>query len=150
MVLVATLFAAGLLVLFFIRARYQGERPTQFFANSAQLTEAALSWIPFQKELLVGATDIALTTDVDTNQFLIQWKFLDLESALAFQEATEKAGSPRREITCGESGPAECAEMKIAEGKLSRFDVDKSIWLLDLASLRIRGSTEMPVPESMK
>lgn len=126
------------------------DRTDSFFADSAQLTDSALSWIPFERDLLLGATNISLATDLDTNQFVIHWKFLDEASAKAFQESTVKAGSPMREVACTESGPAECVEMKKTEGNVSRFEVGRSIWLLDFESLSMMGSTQVPAPEYLR
>jgi hypothetical protein len=66
------------------------DRVEHHYSDTSQLAESTRSWIPFDRHLLDGAKEISMSTDVDTNQFIIRWKYSDSVAMNVFRQGVSK------------------------------------------------------------
>ena len=130
------------------------DRVDQHFAEAKELGKAALSWIPFEKSLMGEARDISLSSDIDTNQFVIRWKYLEPSALAKFQDGLSKVSSKNETIDCAKEKRPECEAMSKVDGMIGCAEVpqdsDKSFWIFDPSTNRVLGSSHIPLPPHLK
>ena len=127
------------------------------FAEAGQLNEAALSWFPFERQIISKAKDISMRTNIDTNDYLIRWKFLGPSTFEAFNRAVSSLSTLSESIDCAQQKRPECDLLNKTDGVVLRAEIhqktgvfEKSIWILDKSNYRVLGSTQIPLPRELK
>jgi hypothetical protein len=141
---------------FLLRGLAYSDRVDRNFSDGSQLDEAALTWFPFGRSALLDSKEISLRTDLDTNHYFIQFKFLTAEGFQAFRGEASKIGKSEN-IDCAAQRRPECEEMKLSHGSVDRIEIPlnnpasgKSTWILNPVSLQVLGATQIPVPRYFK
>ena len=154
-IIVVPIILVGVFVI--MRGLANFDRVDQHFSDAAQLNEAALSWIPFEKSLLGDAKEISISSDVDTNQYVAHWNFSGSAAFETFSARVTLLSKQNESINCAETKRAECEVLNRVDGTIIRAEIpqkvgvfDKSFWLLDSKSYSVLGSTQIPLPPHLK
>jgi hypothetical protein len=148
--------AAGLLILAWFNPF--SDRVNTRFKSGDDLSDSALTWLPFKRQQLSGATDIYLRTDVDTNQFIVEWTFNNAKDIDEFVAVLKQRAKDHQTMAC-KSNEIACAAAGAASGNVEQFVLvddqsnvfyKQSYWLIGKTKGKIFGSNQLPPPPHLQ
>lgn len=150
--LIAAAIACGVVaIIVFIFSTKGSDRVEGHFASVAELDESGASWFPFEVEILGKAQNISLSTDLDTNDYLVQMSYPDASSLQEFVGGISQVSHSNETIDCGNlKERPECVALKKESGSITVYqimdsnEVDNSYWIVDPVALKVVGLSRYP------
>jgi hypothetical protein len=148
----AALLALSVASVFALRACKRMDVVQAYFKDEKALTDAALTWIGFGRGEVVGARDIHLNTDLDTNAYLVSMRFSGKLDLARFEGLLKARASNVRKIPCGTPNP-QCSLFTPAPKGTIHFELKPKEsatevvhWVLNPETYAAVGSTSLPPP----